>query len=182
MSRLLLVSSVLGLVMSATPSQAYNILALDFGAYWNRLDWQYWGAQEGYGSPGQEGERWYTKVHYSDLAATDLSLYDVLFVPSGFLDDYVLEEATEGLAALNDKSADIASFLADGGGLVAMAEPFNANTYDWAPVSLESEGVYHENAVQVADPDHEVMNGLDDAALSNWQSSEKVSAKRRSKK
>lgn len=171
MSRLLLVSSVFALAASATPSQAYNILALDFGAYWNRLDWQHWGAQEGYGAPDQEGERWYTQVHYSNLQETDLSLYDVLFVPSGFLDDYVVDPATAGLEAMSQKSGDIASFLMEGGGVVAMAEPFSAGAYDWAPLDFDSEGVFHENTVEVADPHHEVMEGLDGEALSDWHSS-----------
>lgn len=161
-------------VLIAAPAQAYNILTVDMGAYWNRLDWQDWGAQEGRGESGIAGERWYTMVHYEDLAHVDLRDYDVLLVQSGFLDDDVIEPATAALHALQAKKAEIASFVAAGGGLVGMAQPLATNglqPWGWAPVNLESVGGLHENDIRITNPAHDVMANSTHESLSNWHSS-----------
>lgn len=163
-----------GFLLAAAPAPAYNILAVDMGAYWNDLYDQYFGAQAGYGAPHQAGERWYTTVHYSDLGTVHLPDYDVLLVQSGFTDDWVGDEAAPALAALGANSGAIASFVAGGGGLVAWSQPFPdgmSHVWDWAPVLLESRGIGHENAVEVADAGHPVMSHSTDASLSGWVSS-----------
>src|SRR5262245_62335 len=114
----------LTLALFPLPAAAYNILAVDMGGYWNNPFDQYFGATEGYGVSGVAGERWFTRVHYSDLASIELCRYDVLLVQSGFLDDFVVDEATAALSALDGKAADIHHFVSEGGGLVAWAEPF----------------------------------------------------------
>jgi len=170
-ARVLLVAAA---ILVAAPAQAYNILTVDMGAYWNRLDWQDWGAQEGRGAPGLEGERWYTMVHYEDLAHVNLFDYDVLLVQSGFVDDQVDHAATQALQALQAKKAEIASFVAAGGGLVGTAQPLATNglqPWGWAPVDLESVGGMHENIVRITNPTHEVMANSTHESLSNWQSS-----------
>lgn len=170
-ARVLLVAAA---ILIAAPAQAYNILTVDMGAYWNRLDWQDWGAQEGRGDAGEAGERWYTMVHYEDLANVNLLDYDVLLVQSGFLDDEVTAPATAALQALQAKKAEIASFVAAGHGLVGMAQPLAANglqPWGWAPVDLESVGGLHENIVRINNPAHDVMANSTHESLSNWQSS-----------
>lgn len=165
----------IALVALATPpARAYNILAVDMGAYWNNPFDQYFGAAEGHGASGAAGERWYTRVHYSDLATVDLCCYDVLLVQSGFDDDFVLQETVAALSALDSKAGDIANFVAMGGGLVAWAEPFpEGDTHDWtwAPVALTSRGIEHQNTVEVVDAAHPVMQNSTDASLSDWHSS-----------
>lgn len=172
---LVALAALVGLVAAdSRPATAYNILALDMGAYWNNPFDQYFGAQEGYGTPGQTNERWYTRVHYSDLASVDLMQYDVMLVQSGFDDDWVLSEASAALQALANRTGDIQSFLGSGHGLVAWSEPLGVNgssNWDWSPVELESQGVYHENEIEILDNSHPVMDGLTDADLSNWHSS-----------
>lgn len=170
-ARILLVVTA---ILVAAPAQAYNILTVDMGAYWNRLDWQHWGAQEGRGGAGIAGERWYTMVHYEDLANVNLLDYDVLLVQSGFMDDYVTQPATQALQALQAKKAEIASFVAAGGGLVGMAQPLETDglqPWGWAPVDLESVGGMHENIVRINNPAHDVMANSTHESLSNWQSS-----------
>ncbi len=168
--RLLLLVFGMGLCW-LPPAHAYNILSLDMGGYWNNLYDQYIGASEGYGTPGQQGERWYTTVSPSQLLTVNLLDYDVFLVQSAFTDDYVVYEAGEALAALGLRRADIASFLQAGGGLVAWSEPLpggTAHPWEWAPMSLESEGVYHEDDVEIVDPDHPIMEGSTNESLSNW--------------
>ena len=167
---------LLALLIALAPGSAgaYNILALDMGGYWNNLADQYFGAVPGYGTPGQTGERWYTMVRPADLAAVDLDDYDVFLVQSGFTDDWVLERATVALDALSAKRAEIEQFVAAGRGLVAWSQPFPdgaASACDWAPVSIESEGIHHENAVEIAEAAHPIVQGSADASLSGWQSS-----------
>lgn len=165
---------VLAVIMLSGSASAYNILALDMGGYWNNLYHQHFGAQAGYGTPGQVGERWYTMVSPADLAATDLMRYDVFLVQSGFTDDYVVNRADAALASLYTKAADIQAFMQAGKGLVACSEPLPggvANVWDWSPVALSSWGTYHENDVEIADPTHPVMAHSTNASLSLWHSS-----------
>lgn len=166
--------AVVSIIVVAPRSAAYNILSLDMGGYWNDLQAQYVTASEGYGTPGLEGERWYTRVTPEQFQDVNLLDYDVFLVQSGFTDDWVQQEAIAALEALSARRADIAQFVRSGGGLVSFAQPLpdgEVHGWDWAPVSIATAGVYHENAVLVADPDHPVMTGLDSAALSGWQSS-----------
>ncbi len=170
--RILLISALC--FLWTCPAGAYNILALDMGGYWNNPFDQYFGAQEGSGVPGALGERWFTRVGYQDLPAINLGDYDVFLVQSAFTDDWVGEQATGALAALNAKSSEIRSYLEGGGGLVAWAEPFPNQEiwgWDWAPVGLSSRGVQHENAVEVVGQADPVMGGATGQSLSDWHSS-----------
>lgn len=168
---LALLLSAIALALPADRARAYNILAVDMGAYWNNPFDQYFGAQEGYGASGVQGERWYTRVNFNDLATVDFMAYDVLYVQSGFDDNWVESQATATLSALYDRRGDIENFVSAGHGIVAMAEPIADAAWDWAPVSLESEGVFHENEVQITDPSHPIFDGLSSADMSNWHSS-----------
>ncbi len=172
--RKLLICMIITTISLCGSAQAYNILALDMGGYWNNMYHQHFGAQLGYGTPGASGERWYTMVSPSDLASTNLLRYDVLMVQSGFTDDWVLERATAALNALNDKAGDIQAFMQAGRGLVACSEPLPsgvANLWDWSPVFLNSWGTYHENQVEIVDPAHPVMAHSTNQSLSDWHSS-----------
>jgi hypothetical protein len=144
------------------------------GGYWNDLRDQYVDAQQGYGTPGLTGERWYTRVTPHQFNSINLLDYDVFLVQSGFTDDWVQDQAVAALAALSARRADIEQFVRAGNGLVSFAQPLpdgRTHAWDWAPVSLSTTGVYHENAVVITNGSHPVMNGLTDASLSNWQSS-----------
>jgi len=170
-------STLLGaalLSVGASRSSAYNILAVDMGAYWNNPYDQYFGAKEGYGARGAAGERWFTRVHYSDLAGVNFCDYDVLLVQSTFDDDFVLQETVDALNGLKAVKSQIHDYVAMGGGLVAWAEPFpegEVHKWGWTPVEVQSRGIFHENSVEVADPLHPVMAHSTDASLSGWHSS-----------
>lgn len=158
---------------------AYNILAVDMGGYWNRLDWQLNRpgdvvVNEGYGTPGLLGERWYTLVDHTALASIDFMRYDVLLVQSGFTDDFVTQEATVALSALLNRSSDVRNFVSSGGGLVSWSQPFPdgaSNLWDWAPLHIQSRGIFHEQTVEILNPGHPVMANSTDASLSNWDTS-----------
>ncbi len=176
-SRSSLLKPLLALLLTAcaaAPACAYNILTLDMGGYWNDLADQYIGAQQGYGTPHAEGERWYTTVTPSELSHVNLLDYDVFLVQSGFTDDYVLQEATAALQALSADRGAITDFVEAGHGLVAWAEPFPdgaTHWWDWTPVPLASRGIFHENAVHIVDPEAPIMQGSTDGRLSDWHSS-----------
>lgn len=164
------------LLAGALPSRglAYNILALDTGGYWDNLSDQQIDVHAGMGVPGLPGERWFTMVDPADLAATNLMSYDVFLVQSGFTDDFVTVPATQALAALAAKAADIQSFVSAGRGVVAWSEPFPNGAdwnWDWSPLDLTSRGVFNQNKVEITDPAHPVMSGLTDGLLSDWNSS-----------
>jgi len=160
--------------IASAPAHAYNILTLDMGGYWNNLTNQYIGAQQGYGTPHAVGERWFTTVAPSQLSQVNLLDYDVFLVQSGFTDDNVLQPATAALAALSADQLAIADYVQAGHGLVAWSEPMPdgaAHLWDWAPVAVQSQGVFHENTVHINDPQHPIMQGSTDARLSDWHSS-----------
>ena len=162
------------LIIAPIPASAYNILALDMGGYWDNLGDQQIGAIPGMGTPGLPGQRYYTMVEPQDLASVNLMDFDVFLVQSAFTDDDVQQRATVALQALEGKAADIASFVHAGHGLVAWTEPLPDGSdwnWGWSPMSLTSRGVFHENAVEITDPAHPVMNNLTDALLSDWHSS-----------
>jgi hypothetical protein len=163
-----------GLLVLPRGAGAYNILALDMGGYWNNLADQYIDAHPGMGAPGDPSARWFQMVDYGDLSSTNLMDYDVFLVQSGFLDDYVQVPATGALDALEAKKGDIEDFVRAGHGLVAWSEPFpDGGTWGWpwSPVGLASTGIYHEDLVEVVDPNHPVMDHSTDQSLSEWQSS-----------
>ncbi len=171
---------VVGLILlTPTVASSYNILAVDMGGYWNRLDWQLnrdgdVAVNEGYGTPGLLGERWYTMADHSALSTVDFSRYDVLLVQSAFTDDWVSQEASAALSALLNRSSDIQSFVSSGGGLVSWTQPFpdgNTNVWDWAPLHIASRGIFHQQDVEILNPAHPVMANSTDESLSNWDTS-----------
>lgn len=160
--------------LTAGNARAYNILAVDMGAYWNNPFDQYFGSQEGYGQRGLAGERWFTRVHYNDLKDVNLCDYDVLLVQSTFDDDFVLSNTVNALNALAANRDNIRNYVRSGGGLVAWAEPFpegEVHKWGWTPVEVQSRGIFHENAVEVVDPSHGSMAHSTDQSLSDWHSS-----------
>jgi len=85
----------------------------------------------------------YVKLTAAQFATADLSLYSALFVPS----DHGGTLTGSDLAALDGRAADIASYLAAGGGLIAFAEDGNRvpapgspqpQNYAFVPLSLTS--------------------------------------------
>jgi hypothetical protein len=96
----------------------------------------------GYTSGSMPGNH-YVKVSADQFATTDLSLYSALFVPS----DHGGTLTGSDLAALDGRAADIAAYLAAGGGLIAFAEDGNRvpapgnpqpQNYAFVPLSLTS--------------------------------------------
>jgi hypothetical protein len=165
---------ILALALWLAPAGAYNILAVDMGAWWNEGAMQSLDAQFGKGQPGLLGERYYEVVDYWELGSVDLDAYDVLLVPSGFMDGAVTIPTAGALEALAQKAPEIARFVADGGGLVAWSEPLphtQVRTWDWLPLEVQSLGVTHRNGVVRTKPDHPIFAGLTDDDLSNWASS-----------
>ncbi len=171
---------LIGILLSMpTLASGYNVLAVDMGGYWNRLDWQLnrpgdTVINEGYGTPGLVGERWYTMVDHNALSTVDFTRYDVLLVQSAFRDDWVTQEATEALAALMSRASDIQSFVSSGGGLVSWTQPFpdgSTRVWDWAPLHIASRGLFHQQDVEIVDPGHPVMANSTNESLSNWDTS-----------
>lgn len=183
MSRVLtvvLVSLLGAILLIPCTASAYNILAVDMGGYWNRLDWQLNRpgetdvVREGYGTPGQTGERWYTMVDHQALATVNLMDYDVLLVQSAFTDDQVTQESVAALSALSGRASDVQDFVSAGRGLVSWTQPFpdgTSHVWDWAPVHLETTGIFHGQPVEIVDGAHPVMEHSTDASLSNWDTS-----------
>lgn len=159
------------LVLSHGGAGAYNILAIDMGASWQRSSVELLGAIEGYGTPGTPGQRYTTIVDYWDLAGEDLSRYDVLYVTSAYLDQAISVPAAAALGALSAKAPEISQFLAHGGGVVAWAQPFpegGAHAWDWVPLGPTSEGVHLGDDVVITDPGHPIFDRSSSASLSGW--------------
>jgi hypothetical protein len=110
----------------------------------------------------------YTLVSPAAFATTDLSQFDVLFAPSAFQDGAITIPAQNGLNALNQRAADIASFVSAGGGLVALAQPIGTGRFSWSPVSATPSVHTNNELITVAAPAHPVNTGITSAQLSFW--------------
>jgi hypothetical protein len=101
----------------------------------------------------------YTTVTPSQFLTTDLSLYKVLYI--GW--DYLADPAA--FTALNARKSDIASWVSNGGVIVALAE--YAHGFSWLPLPVSIKTVMREDVV-ITDPSHPIMTGLSNSLLSNW--------------
>ena len=112
----------------------------------------------------------YTQVSPATFMTTDLSLYRVLYVGSTFQNGAVTMPSQEALDALNARKADIATFIQDGHGVVALSEPIGTGRYAWLPVSITAVDGYDWgfDDLHITDPGHPVMASLTDDGLTNW--------------
>lgn len=112
-----------------------------------------------------------TIVTPTEFLSTDLSDFQVLYVPSTFLNSSVSMPAQAVLNALNARKPDIENFIHTGHGVVALTEPIGAGVYTWLPFTVVSTGAIGSNFTHIVDPGHPVMSGLSDIGLSYWNTS-----------
>jgi hypothetical protein len=171
---IVLLIGILSLLFSSGNVVAYNILGVDMLAIWNKPGLYAAGVQEGYGKPGKSGERWvtwYTPAEFENLTEHEMSKYDLLFIPEGFLNARVTIPASAGINALWKKRNEIQSFVKKGKGLVALSQPLKADSIEpwkWLPVSVKSPGRHDSEQIHITDSTHPVMANSTDESLSNW--------------
>lgn len=116
----------------------------------------------------------FTESTVAGFASVNLNDYDVLVVSETFTDGSVTTVATDTLAALKAREADIAAWLAAGHGLVALSQPIGAGRWDWLPDAIQptlSGSLIHDDTVRIVDTAHAVMQGLTDTSLNFWGTS-----------
>ncbi len=113
----------------------------------------------------------FTKVSKADFATVDLSQYDVLFIAETFTNGSVSTYDSAAMNALKARENDIATWLSQGHGIVALSEPLGAS-FDWLPNTIQpttgaggADNIYIQNSL------HPVFNNLNNAGLSNWSTS-----------
>src|SRR6266498_156844 len=94
--------------------------------------------------------------------AVNLADYDVIVV--GWSAGFLPEEVN---SALIGRSADLATWLAAGGGLVAFANFLPASPYGYLPLPVTATEQDADD-VKIVSPDHQLMRCLTDYLLSNW--------------
>ena len=146
--------SATGVARHIQTDASCRILLLDTGSAW---------ASESLDAIGVA----YHVVSPSAFLTTQLASYDLLYIPSTFRDQSVTVPAQDALDALNSRSADIAQYVAAGGGIVALSEPVGNGNYAWTPMAVTASATNHSDNVKLA-RSHPVNDGLSDALLSNW--------------
>ena len=144
-------------IADASASSSCRILLLDTGSAW---------ASESLDAIGVS----YQELSPSAFLTTQLASYDLLYIPSTFRDQSVTVPAQDALDALNSRSADIASYVTAGGGLVALSEPIGTGNYTWLPMQATPSPVRHREDVEIGAA-HPINDGLSSALLSNWGTS-----------
>jgi hypothetical protein len=113
----------------------------------------------------------FTRVSLAELATVTLTDFDVLYVGELFLEGLVTVPAQTALDALNARAADIDTFIAGGGGVLALPEPIGNGRFAWVPDAIEpmvSTDFISDDSVGIVAPGHPVMAGLTDEGLSGW--------------
>jgi hypothetical protein len=144
---------------TASAQGACSILALDMGNTWDTE------------SVDTIGGVNYTLVSPAAFATTDLSQYDALYVGSAFQDPDILTASQASLDALNARAADIATFVSNGGGLIALSEPIGTGRFTWVPLAVTPGAREDMEVVVILHTGHAVHVGLTSAALSFWHQS-----------
>jgi hypothetical protein len=132
------------------------ILALDMGNTWDTE------------SLDAIGGFTYTLVSPAAFASANLGAYDVLYAGSAFQDGPITVPSQASLDALNARTGDIATFVANGGGVVALAEPIGTGRFGWVPLAGTPGAHVDVEEIVVTAPFHPVNVGLTHAALSYW--------------
>ena len=109
----------------------------------------------------------YTRVAVGDFGSVNLNDYDVLFVgsTSGSVPDDVFQP-------LLDRKMDIAAFVQDGGGLVALSNGGDwgdhSTSLDWAWVPITLTIGSRTYRTHIISPTHSLVEGLTDASFFYW--------------